>query len=135
MVSALLISGENFNMSYSGASGATYVAEGKYDANTDSLNIVWLKDGNETLMLEYTVYNDGYAGQYFITADDGNTSVIKVLIDGDNFGVGMGDATERPSSIYKAAPSDFAFVDGLSSMFVFQDGQGVCIMDGTETLF
>lgn len=128
-------SNENFSFSYSGASDEVIAAEGKYDAKTDSLTCVWTKDGNETLMLEYTMYNDGYAGQYFITAEDGKTSVIKVITDGDDIGVGMGNATEHPSSIYKAAPSDFSFVDGLSSIFVIQDGQVTSTMNGTETLF
>jgi len=128
-------SGENFSLSYTGAMDEDYAAQGKYDAKTDSLTCTWTKDETETLMLEYTVYKDGYAGQYFITAEDGKTSIIKVITDGADIAVGMGDATDRPSSIFKAAPSDFSFINGLSSMFIIKDGQGTSSMDGVETLF
>lgn len=128
-------SGESFSLSYKGMQGETFAAEGKYDKATDSLTSIWTKDGVETLTLEFVQYKDGYAGQYFITSDEGTSSIIKVIVDGQDIAVGMDDADSKPSSIYKSAPNGFDFVMGCSTMFVLQDGQGVSTMEGVETLF
>jgi len=128
-------SGENFSLAYEGMQGEAYAAQGKYDGKTDSLTCIWTKDGVETLTMEFVKYNNGYAGQYFITNEEGKSSVIKVIIDGEDIAVGMGDVDSKPSSIYKSAPGGFSFVEGCTSMFVIQGGQGVSTMDGVVTSF
>lgn len=119
----LQYSGEDFSLSYTGASGEAYVSNGKYDPATDSLTCTWTKDGAETLMLEYVKYGAGYAAQYYIT-DETGTSIIKVIVDGENTAIGIGEASAKPASIYKAAPADLSFADDCASVFKLVDGNG-----------
>lgn len=119
----LKYSGENFRLSYTGGSGEACVSDGKYDPATDSLTCIWTKDGAEILMLEYVKYGTGYAAQYYITNETG-TSIIKVIIDGKNTAIGIGEASEKPASIYKAAPSNLSFADDCASVFKLVDGNG-----------
>lgn len=119
----LQYSGEDFSLSYTGASGEAYVSNGKYDRATDSLTCTWTKDGAETLMLEYVKYGEGYAAQYYIT-DETGTSIIKVIVDCENTVIGIGEAGAKPASIYKAAPADLSFADDCASVFKLVDGNG-----------
>lgn len=115
--------GEDFSFSYTGDNAEAYVRTGKYDAATDSLTCKWTEDGAETLMLEYTKYGEGYAAQYYIT-DDVGTSIIKLIIDGENIVLGVGEDSPKPDSIYKAAPTDFTFADDCTSIYKLVDGIG-----------
>ena len=126
--------GEDFGVTFTGADSGKYSSSGKYDAASDSLTCVWSKDGSETLMLEFVKYGEGYAAQYYITGDDG-VSIIKLIVDGADIAIGMGDVQARPSSIYKAAPADFTFVDDCASVYVIVDGQGSGTVDGAEVQF
>lgn len=119
----LQYSGEDFSLSYTGASGEAYVSSGKYDPATDSLTCTWTKDGAETLMLEYVKYGAGYAAQYFIT-DETGTSIIKIIVDGENTVIGIGETGAKPASIYKEAPADLSFADDCASVFKLVDGKG-----------
>ncbi len=127
-------SGENFGVSYTNATSAKYSSSGKYDAASDSITCVWTKDGEETLMLEYVKYGKGYAAQYYITGDS-DVSIIKIIVDGDDIAIGMGDVQERPASIYKSAPADLTFVNDCASVYIIVDGQGTSMVNGEETQF
>ena len=126
--------GEDFTMTYTGSDDNAVVVTGKYDGATDSLTATWTVNGSETLMLEYVTYNSGYAGQYLVYNNDGMTSIIKVIVDGDNMGFGLSD-DDTLASIYKTAPADFSFLDDCTTVVHVQDGEGVSVIDGETTTF
>lgn len=116
-------SDEDFTLSYTGDNGEKCVRNGKYDASTESLTCTWTEDGAQTLMLEFTKYSAGYAAQYYIT-DETGTSIIQLLIDGENIVLGIGEDIPKPSSIYKAAPTNTTFADDCSSVYKLSGGMG-----------
>lgn len=126
--------GVNFSLTYTNE-GQTYIMEGQYDANTDSLTCSNTTGGSETMYLEYVKYNDGYAGQYYITNDDGSKTIIKVIVDAEDMGMGIDAGDAKPASIFKSAPADFTFVDDCATVFTMQDGVGYSKMDGEESSF
>ena len=127
--------GVNYTMTYTDTNDQTIVMEGQYDAATDSLICTTTTAGKVSMIMEYVKYNDGYAGQYFFNNEDGTTSTIKLVVDGDDIGIGMMDEGSAPASIFKTAPADFSFINNCTTIFTIVDGNGTYIEEGTETVF
>ena len=127
-------SGENFTMTYMDSENNKITTEGQFDPSTDSLKCTITMPDSKFVM-EYVKYKNGYAGQYYTENQDGTTSIIKIIVDGEDIAVGISDEGAQPASIYKKAPNDFTFVEDCASVIKLVGNQGSSLIDGVETEF
>jgi len=126
--------GKTFSITYTDEESAQVTMDGQFDIGTDSLTSNWdMSTGQMTM--EYVKYGNGYAGQYYTVNDDGTTSLIKIIVDGEDIAIGLSDTTAQPASIFMSAPADFAFVDDCTTVIKLVGGQGYSLVDGVETAF
>jgi hypothetical protein len=86
--------GNKYVISYNDSENAVWIYEGYFDEAADSLTCKATKDGEDAIYADYHKTKYGYAGQYYLINDDGNTSVYKVSVQGEDGYLGISNEDE-----------------------------------------
>lgn len=100
-------SGDSASLIYKNQAGEESVFTGRYDPRADWYTFTLVVDGKENLYAEYRGTSYGYVAQYFLTNDDGTTTLMRVTIEGKDGSIGLEDGGSRPAPLTGNENPDF----------------------------
>lgn len=129
-------SGNTYTVEYSDTEGGSVIIESTYDLGSESMSSTLSQNGEFYLLSEYTKITGGYAGQIYMSNDDGTYQTVKIVTNMDGTAGTIGiirNGTSEPDSIFQKGDGVGAdFATNVDDWYTLADGKLSASVGGTQ---